>query len=1312
MRFLHPTRSHLILIAILGLGVFGGRSSFAATVVNLAVPEGRTYQFEEYLTFHLLVSDPVVVTGSPRLGLIVGSTAVAAEYEGGTGTSNLVFRYRVQSSDADADGISVTSPLMLDGGTIKGADGSKLQLAFSPPSTVEVKVDGSRNLTAVLESYLKASNSGSDDNMGAAVAISGDTAVIGAPQEDASGRMINGADDDTAENAGAAYVFVRSGSTWVQQAYLKAGNAEAGDQFGISVAISGDTLVVGASSEDGSATTVNGMDNNSANSAGAAYVFVRNGQTWTQQAYLKAGNSGTDDQFGGAVAIAANTVIVGATSEDGSATLINGVNDDAGSDAGAAYVFTRTGTTWTQQAYLKPSNSQASDNFGVAVAIAGDTAVVGAAFEDGSASVVEGADDNLANNAGAAYVFVRNGLTWTQEAYLKAQNTGTRDEFGAAVSISGDTVVVGAAAEDGSSGAINGTDDDQASDAGAVYVFERSGLTWTQQAYLKALNTGAGDAFGSSVTVHGNTVVIGASAEDGSSNVINGAEDNAADEAGAGYVFVREGTNWMQSAYLKANNGEASDRLGGAVAISGRVVIAGARFEDGSKGTVNGQDDDAATSAGAAYVFEVSLNDPAVIGMISDFVVGENAGVVVTNLTTVFGDVETASESLVFTVVGNTNAALVTATITQSTNLSLMFTPNASGSSQITIRATDIHGSFAETGFVVAVNDAPTVLMPIADFVVSEDTESVVTNLTMLFSDIGTPAADLSYAVTGNTNSFLIAATITQSTNLSLAFATNASGSAQITVRATDPGGLFAETSFVVTVNAVNDAPVAMGDSFSMSQGAVLTVGEPGVLGNDSDAESDPLTANLVAGPMTGTLKLLDTGAFEYGPDPDYFGRITFSYLARDAISNSEPATVGINVLARPTNSIPGDQTVFQNGVLRFSGSNSSNANALRVGDPDSGTLSLSLTVSNGSLTVTATNDLAFPNGTSSSNLLMLGEVDALNAALESLVYRAGSNYFEEDALELVTTDEGARTNRGGGMVKIYVEFPIQGGGSQIDLSSLNDTSGRLLTNVTVIAADTNVIAGIAFDSAGSVVNLQPIGRQDGSTNRSTLTLLAQFGDGSTQVITVPVTIFNPLLTSVGTNISSTYSGSFSSPVFNLQTSLYEQKVVVENNTPVDFAALRITATNLPTTVALQNASLTNGGQAYVEYNVILPAGSNVTLRLEYFSSDFKTFTPGLRLDLLNEQRAVAAPTNFVPVAVAYGSGFSPDGTPRNYVKFPTSAGKFYRIQYQEKLGPTWKTSMNPIPGAGRVISWQDDGPPDTDSAPGTMRFYRVITPQ
>ena len=367
----------------------------------------------------------------------------------------------------------------------------------------------------------------------------------------------------------------------IRQAYLKASDSGEDDQFGYSVAVAGDTVVVGAPFEDSGATGVNGSEgDNSVTDSGAVYVFTRNGTTWTQQAYLKASNTGADDRFGFSVAIDGDTVVVGAIWEDSAAT---GIDDDEGSNSGAAYVFTRSGTTWTQQTYLKASNASSNDEFGFAVAVADDTVVVGAHYESSGGT-----------DSGAAYVFTRSGTIWSQQAYLKASNTGANDEFGCAVAISADTVVVGALLEDS-----GGTD------SGAAYVFTRSGTTWSQQAYLKASNTDADDQFGFTVAISADTVVAGAPLEDSEATGINGNQGgNSATYSGAAYVFTRSGTTWTQQAYLKASNTEMDDQFGYDVAVSGDTVVVGAPGEDSAATGMNGSEgDNSVADAGAAYVF-------------------------------------------------------------------------------------------------------------------------------------------------------------------------------------------------------------------------------------------------------------------------------------------------------------------------------------------------------------------------------------------------------------------------------------------------------------------------------------------------------------------------------------------------------------------------------------------------------------------------------------------------------------------------------------------------------------------------------------
>ena len=294
---------------------------------------------------------------------------------------------------------------------------------------------------------------------------------------------------------------------FIEHNYLKASNTERPDRFGWAVAMDGNTLAVSAIWEDSNAAGVDGdQSNNSARQSGAVYVFTLIEGKWSQQAYLKASNPGTEDYFGFAMALSGNTLAVSSTRERSS----NGDPDDNSLvSPGAAYVFTRSGVTWSQQAYLKASNIGQLDEFGWSVALHGDTLVVGAHKEDGSATGVNGLANDSAADAGAAYVFVRSGEIWSQQAYLKASNTEAGDKFGHSVAISGSTIVVGVELEDSSATGVGGSDGNNSEvDSGAAYVFTRSGEIWTQQAYLKASNTDAGDRFGVAVALETDTLLV------------------------------------------------------------------------------------------------------------------------------------------------------------------------------------------------------------------------------------------------------------------------------------------------------------------------------------------------------------------------------------------------------------------------------------------------------------------------------------------------------------------------------------------------------------------------------------------------------------------------------------------------------------------------------------------------------------------------------------------------------------------------------------------------------------------------------------
>ena len=389
------------------------------------------------------------------------------------------------------------------------------------------------------QAALKASDAGANDKFGTSVATAkdGSTAIVGA-------RLCT----DPTLYEGAAYIFTRSGTTWSQQAKIQQSDRHINARFGASVSISedGNTAIVGAELADALPQAA---------SAGAAYIFTRSGTTWSQQAKLIASDGSDSYYFGSSVSI----------TDDGNTAII-GARLDGGTNFGAAYVFTRSGTTWSQQTKLTASDAQTDDEFGYSVSISGsdgNTAIVSSPKEDAGGT----------SNSGAAYIFTRSGTTWSQQAKIQASNKGSNDLFGYglnAASISGDgnTVVVGAVNEDTS-----GTD------AGAAYVFTRSGTTWSQQAMIKASDAAASDKFGYSVSISddGDTITVGAFNESGT---------------GAAYIFIRSGASWSQVNKIQASNAQSGDEFGNSISISNKSVIVGAPEEDTT-----------ASGSGSAYIF-------------------------------------------------------------------------------------------------------------------------------------------------------------------------------------------------------------------------------------------------------------------------------------------------------------------------------------------------------------------------------------------------------------------------------------------------------------------------------------------------------------------------------------------------------------------------------------------------------------------------------------------------------------------------------------------------------------------------------------
>jgi hypothetical protein len=370
------------------------------------------------------------------------------------------------------------------------------------------------------QAKLLADVAANNDYAGRAVALDGDTAVVGAAGADVGGN----------DGQGAAFVYVRSGGTWTQQARLVADDGVAGDEFGFALAISGDRIVVGARF-----AAIGGVAGQ-----GAAYVFERNGTIWTQQAKLAATDGAAFDGYGNSVSIDGDTIVIGAQN-----AAVGG-----NTSQGAAYVYAFDGG-WNFQSKLAASDGEAWVQFGRAVSVRGDSVLVGAV----SATV------GTNQGQGAAYVYTRDGANWSERARLVASDGEPWDGFGGAVALDAGQAIIGA-----SSNGMAGQ--------GAAYVFVGGGADWSEQGKLVASDAFNGDSFGTSVALSGGIAIAGSLFSD-----LPGVQN-----AGAAYVYTRSGGTWTQQAKLVAADASDGADFGIGVALDGSTAVIGAEFASGADG--------------------------------------------------------------------------------------------------------------------------------------------------------------------------------------------------------------------------------------------------------------------------------------------------------------------------------------------------------------------------------------------------------------------------------------------------------------------------------------------------------------------------------------------------------------------------------------------------------------------------------------------------------------------------------------------------------------------------------------------------------
>ena len=375
------------------------------------------------------------------------------------------------------------------------------------------------NLPAIAhypQAKLSPSDANAGDGFGVSVAIDGNTAVVGSYQNDSNGI-----------DCGAAYVYQHSGSNWTQSQKLTASDANTGDQFGRSVAIEGNTIVVG--SYIGDSTEPN---------SGSAYVFTRSGSVWSQWQKLTALDANTEDKFGCSVSIDNNTIVIGAYGDS--------------SDTGSAYVFTRTGSTWNFQQKLTASDAIQGDLFGYSIAIDDNAILIGAHNNDNSDY----------QDVGSAYIFQRQDATWIEQNILRASDAKPADHFGYSVALDGNYACIGAYECD-----IN-----KANDAGAAYVFKRTGDNWVEQQKLFDANDPcSGEDFGWSVAIENDTILTGC---------VN--DSLGGKKTGSVFQFALVGPSWVQSDHIFPADANDDDKFGSSLALSGRNIIVGAPYNNSS----------------------------------------------------------------------------------------------------------------------------------------------------------------------------------------------------------------------------------------------------------------------------------------------------------------------------------------------------------------------------------------------------------------------------------------------------------------------------------------------------------------------------------------------------------------------------------------------------------------------------------------------------------------------------------------------------------------------------------------------------------
>ncbi len=746
------------------------------------------------------------------------------------------------------------------------------------------------------------------DGFGNAVSINGNQAVIGAHKDDGK--------------AGSAYIYENSPEGWSEAARLEAGDREANDEFGYSVSIDGDVVVVGALARN--------------NYTGAAYVFTRHEGEWTQTATLAPDELEPGDCFGMAAAVNGNTIIVAAPGDG-----------DYGSGAGALYVYGRQSGIWTKMAKLYSPDAAEHEYFGFPLAFKNGLVLAGCQY-----------DSDLAPQSGAAYVFAGSASVWSAGYKLTAADHDALDGFGFSVALGNGYCVVGAI-----------LDDEAGENAGAAYVFRRTATGWLQEAKLTGIDAQASANFGNAVCASDDFILVG--------NKFHAA--NGLDQSGACYLYQRTAGAVELIREITPSDAQKFDLFGYAVAASAEHAIISA-YGDDSNGQLAGavyiyndyktnyspiitSSDTAYFEPEAYFEYQASVYDPdddpmAFFDSIPEWL--DTSGLVISGQAP-SGDTE-AAFLVIATDYENAESLKVHLLLASGPD-----SPPTITSPSQALFTEDIHGCYAATATdpdgapivrfeqvpdwltifetsvcgappdgapsesflviaaenrqedtlrvavtVAAVNDAP--VFRAGDAVtVSEDTGEVIVR--GWASDISAgPASEVNQSLWFNLqadNAIFAADPFIDAASGDLSFTPlpNVYGSATVDVQLRDGGGVnnggvdtSATKSFLISVSAVNDPPRATDDAYFIADGAPLLVDAPGLIANDTDVEHDALyIGGLVARPNAGELSWQSDGAFRFMPADGYAGIVMFSYIVADPGGGRDTAAVSIQINQPPT---------------------------------------------------------------------------------------------------------------------------------------------------------------------------------------------------------------------------------------------------------------------------------------------------------------------------------------------------------------------------------------------------------------------------